>query len=69
MWRSLSFFQDLVKQAGDEQAAFGMMAAMGTPLGLFATPDEIAGQIAFLLSDAAANITGTSLVVDSGYTL
>ncbi|MFP5304780.1 MAG: SDR family oxidoreductase, partial [Gammaproteobacteria bacterium] len=33
-------------------------------------PDEVAGQIAFLLSDAAAAlITGTVLVADGGYTL
>jgi NAD(P)-dependent dehydrogenase (short-subunit alcohol dehydrogenase family) len=33
----------------------------------FARPDEIAVAIAFLLSDAARVITGTSLVIDGGY--
>ena len=35
----------------------------------FASADELAAQIGFLLSDAAANITGTVLVSDGGYTL
>ncbi|MDR2518984.1 MAG: D-threitol dehydrogenase, partial [Spirochaetaceae bacterium] len=35
----------------------------------FAEPDEIAGVIAFLCSDAAAMITGHNLIVDGGYTI
>ena len=35
----------------------------------FATADEVASQIAFLLSDAAATITGAALLTDGGYTL
>jgi L-xylulose reductase len=38
------------------------------PLGKYATPDDIAGPIAFLLSDASKMITGVSLPVDGGYT-
>jgi NAD(P)-dependent dehydrogenase (short-subunit alcohol dehydrogenase family) len=45
------------------------MAAMATPLGRYAKPEEIAGQIAFLLSDQAAFTTGACLVSDGGYTL
>lgn len=35
----------------------------------FAEPEEISAVIAFLLSDAAAMITGHNLVVDGGYTI
>lgn len=38
------------------------------PLGRWATEDEIAGPIVFLLSDDAAMVTGVSLPVDGGYT-
>jgi NAD(P)-dependent dehydrogenase (short-subunit alcohol dehydrogenase family) len=69
IWRDVPFFQDLVRETGDEQAAFDRMAALATPLGRYATPAEVAEQIAFLLSDAAATITGTALVTDGGYTL
>ncbi|CAH2400898.1 SDR family oxidoreductase [Mesorhizobium escarrei] len=37
------------------------------PLGRWATEDEIAGPIVFLLSDAASMITGISLPIDGGY--
>jgi 2-keto-3-deoxy-L-fuconate dehydrogenase len=69
IWQSVPFFQQLVHETGDERKAFDRMASMATPLGRFATPEEVAGQIAFLLSDAAATITGAALVVDGGYTL
>ena len=38
------------------------------PLGRWATEDEIAGPIVFLLSDVAAMITGVCLPIDGGYT-
>ncbi len=38
------------------------------PLGRWATEQDIAGPIAFLLSDDAAMISGVSLPVDGGYT-
>jgi NAD(P)-dependent dehydrogenase (short-subunit alcohol dehydrogenase family) len=38
------------------------------PAERFAEPDEIAGVIAFLCSNAAAMITGHNLLVDGGYT-
>jgi NAD(P)-dependent dehydrogenase (short-subunit alcohol dehydrogenase family) len=38
------------------------------PLGRFGTPEDVAGAILFLTSDDAAYITGTTLVVDGGWT-
>jgi NAD(P)-dependent dehydrogenase (short-subunit alcohol dehydrogenase family) len=38
------------------------------PMGRVGTPDEVTGAVLFLLSDAAALITGTSLLVDGGWT-
>jgi len=38
------------------------------PIGRLGSPEGIAKAIAFLASDDAAFITGTSLVVDGGYT-
>ena len=70
IWDPLPFFHGLLAQhGGDRDAAIRAMAAVASPLGRFATAEEIAGQIGFLLSDAAATITGTVLVSDGGYTL
>lgn len=41
-------------------------AAQGVPMGRIATPDDIAASVAFLLSPAAAHITGHALPVDGG---
>lgn len=70
IWDQAPFFQDLVAQHdGDREAALAAMAKMATPIGRYASAGEIAAQIAFLLSDEAATITGTVLVSDGGYSL
>jgi 2-keto-3-deoxy-L-fuconate dehydrogenase len=68
IWQALPAFAEMAAAKG-EKAAFEAMAAMATPLGRYARPEEIAAQIAFLLSDDAAFMTGACLVSDGGYTL
>ncbi len=51
-------------QADPAAAAAGASAA--APLGRMGTPEDVAGAVAFLASDDAAFITGTSLLVDGG---
>ena len=50
-----------LKAIGDKLRAFH-------PLGRFAKPSEIAAAALFLVSDDASFVTGSSLVVDGGYT-
>ena len=68
VWDAIPMFAERVAAVGRD-AAFAELAALATPLGRYAKPEEIAAQIGFLLSDAAALITGTCLVSDGGYTL
>lgn len=68
IWQALPAFAEMAAGQG-EKAAFEAMAAMATPLGRYARPEEIAAQIAFLLSDEAGFMTGACLVSDGGYTL
>jgi len=69
IWHSAPFFGQLVESMGSEEAAFAAMGSAAGVAGRFARPDEIAGQIAFLLSDACAFVTGACFVSDGGYTL
>ena len=69
IWTKQAFFQDLAAEKGGEAAAYKAIATQSTKLGRFATPDEIATQIAFLLSEQAAFMTGACLVSDGGYSL
>jgi NAD(P)-dependent dehydrogenase (short-subunit alcohol dehydrogenase family) len=40
-----------------------------TPLGRHGQPDEIAGAVVFLLSDASSFVTGETLVIDGGFSI
>lgn len=68
VWDAVPMFAERAGEIGRD-AAFAEMAAMATPRGRYAKPEEIAAQIAFLLSDVAALITGATLLSDGGYTL
>ncbi len=68
VWDAVPMFADRAREIG-RNAAFAELAAMATPLGRYATTEEIAEQIAFLLSDVAATVTGSVLLSDGGYTL
>lgn len=69
IWDRAEWFAPLVEQHGGRAEALAVMAKDATPLGRFAKADEVAAQIGFLLSDAAATITGTCLVSDGGVSL
>ena len=68
IWHDVPGFSDMVEAKG-EAAAFKALAATATPLARFARSEEIAEQVAFLLSDKAAFTTGACLVSDGGYSL
>ena len=67
LWRTMSFFGDLVASHGSEEAAFAAMEAHSGDR--FAEPEQIAQAVLYLVSDSASHITGIELPVDDGYTL
>jgi NAD(P)-dependent dehydrogenase (short-subunit alcohol dehydrogenase family) len=67
IWESGEDFTASVASIGREATIKAM--AKTTPLGRFATSEEMADTILYLLSDAASNITGHVLVSDGGFTL
>jgi 3-oxoacyl-[acyl-carrier protein] reductase len=57
---------DMTKNLGEEVAA---LAAKAAPLRRIGTPEDVAGVVSFLASDAASYVTGQVIAVDGGMTL
>ena len=69
IWDQTDRFARQIERFGSREAAIREFGKLGSPLGRFATAEEIAGQIGFLLSDMAATITGAVLVSDGGFSV
>lgn len=67
IWEGGEDFRRSVASIGREATLKAM--AKTTPLGRFASSEEMADTILYLLSDAASNITGHVMVSDGGFTL
>jgi meso-butanediol dehydrogenase/(S,S)-butanediol dehydrogenase/diacetyl reductase len=68
MWRSLEamFNRDDTPEVVERRQTFERYIAGNCPLGREQTPEDIGEAVAFLVSEAARNITGQSLNVDGG---
>ena len=69
IWTKTDQFRALEAELGSREAAMQRLGEDAMPLGRSITGADIAGQIGFLLSDAAINVTGTVMVSDGGYSL
>lgn len=69
IWDNVAMFKEIEAREGSREAAIAAMGKLGSPLGRYATAEEIARQIAFLLSDFSGTTTGAVLVSDGGYSL
>lgn len=68
MWTDLPWFQDVVREAGNEQAAFDKIASSSLRAARYAQGNDVARLVSRLLADEAP-INGATMVVDGGYTL
>lgn len=53
----------------NQDPAFVERYEENTPLGRMGEPEDVAGAVVYLLSDAASYVTGHNLVVDGGWTI
>ena len=65
MWNDMPWFQDLVRESGNESGAFDKIAHLQRPLARYAQGSDVARLIVTLLAEEAP-ITGATLVVDGG---
>ncbi len=67
IWESSDDFKRSVAAQGREATLKAMAGT--TPSGRFASSEEIADNILYMLSDAGANLTGHVMISDGGFTL
>jgi NAD(P)-dependent dehydrogenase (short-subunit alcohol dehydrogenase family) len=71
MWRSIEgmIARDSSPETVEERSSFDTFLERNCPLRREQTPEDIGEAVAFLVSDAARNITGQALNVDGGIEL
>jgi 2-keto-3-deoxy-L-fuconate dehydrogenase len=65
MWNEMPWFQDLVREAGNENAAFDKIAHLPRALARYAQGADVNRLIVMLLAEETP-VTGATLVVDGG---
>lgn len=66
LWKQIA--KDLASQLQTSAQVINEMVMAKIPLGRLATPDDVAGIVGFLASDAAAYLNGATITVDGGVT-